>query len=110
MNFARSIARSLLPVAILASGATPSAQPATAPSFAVLVFTKTTGFHHDSIVDGIAALAALGEAHGFTVDATDDAERFTDAALARYRAVIFLNTTGDVLGADQKSAFERYIH
>jgi cytochrome c len=110
MTQTRSTALLLLPVTLLVLGTTWSAQPATAPSFAVLVFTKTTGFHHDSITDGIAALAALGEAHGFAIDATEDAGRFTDATLGRYRVVIFLNTTGDVLGADQKSAFERYIH
>jgi cytochrome c len=43
------------------------------------------------------------------VDATEDATTFTDAALARYRAVVFLSTTGDVLDLAQKTAFERYI-
>jgi len=77
--------------------------------FAVLVFSKTTAFRHDSIPQGIAAVEALGAEHGFAVDSTEDAARFSDANLARYNAVIFLNTTGDVLDADQKAAFERYI-
>ena len=71
----------------------------------VLVFTKTAGFRHDSIADGIADLRK----NGFAVEATEDAGRFTDEGLAPYRAVIFLNTTGDVLAADQERAFERYI-
>jgi type 1 glutamine amidotransferase len=76
--------------------------------FAVLVFTKTTGFRHDSIPQGARAIEQLGAEHGFSVDRTEDAAQF-EANLARYKVVIFLNTTGDLLDADQKAAFERYI-
>jgi cytochrome c len=79
------------------------------PRFSVLVFSKTTGFRHDSIPQGIAALEALGAEHGFAVDRTEDAGRFSDAVLARYKVVVFLNTTGDVLDTGEKAAFERYI-
>jgi cytochrome c len=75
----------------------------------VLVFSKTTGFRHDSIPAGIAAVEALGAEHGFAVEATEDGGRFTDAALSRFKVVVFLSTTGDVLDHDQKAAFERYI-
>jgi type 1 glutamine amidotransferase len=57
----------------------------------------------------VAALTALGAEHGFAADATEDAAVFDDAALAPYRAVVFLLTTGDVLGDAQQAAFERYI-
>ena len=43
------------------------------------------------------------------MDATEDAGAFTSANLARYDAVIWLSTTGDVLDAAQQTAFERYI-
>jgi type 1 glutamine amidotransferase len=79
------------------------------PRFAVLVFSKTTGFRHDSIPQGIAAIEALGAEHGFAVESTADAVQFSDAVLARYRVVVFLNTTGDVLASGEKAAFERYI-
>lgn len=75
----------------------------------VLVFSKTAGFRHDSIPDGIAAVKDLGAAHGFTVDATENAGAFTTKNLARYDAVVWLSTTGDVLNGKQQSAFERYI-
>jgi type 1 glutamine amidotransferase len=81
----------------------------THPRFAGLVFSKTTGFRHDSIPRGIAAIKALGADHGFAVDSTEDASRFTDPELARRKVVVFLNTTGDVLDDIQKAAFERYI-
>ncbi|WP_406356674.1 ThuA domain-containing protein [Streptomyces sp. NBC_00658] len=75
----------------------------------VLVFSKTAGFRHDSIPEGIAAVRELGAADGFTVDATEDAGAFTAGNLSRYDAVVFLSTTGDVLDAAQQGAFERYI-
>jgi type 1 glutamine amidotransferase len=76
----------------------------------VLVFSKTTGFRHDSIPLGIAAIEALGAEHGFAVDSTEEAARFNSATLSRYKVIVFLNTTGDILDAGQKTAFERYIH
>jgi cytochrome c len=77
--------------------------------YSVLVFSRTTGFRHDSIPDAIAAVLALGDQHGFGVDATEDPSVFTDATLAGYSAVIFLLTTGHILESSQQAAFERYI-
>ena len=101
----------LIAFAVLVASISSSAIAETPASsgFSILVFSKTTGYRHDSIPDGIAAIRALGAEHGFSVDATEDASRFTDAGLARYQAVVFLSTTGDILDADQKAAFERYI-
>lgn len=75
----------------------------------VLVFSKTAGYRHDSIGTGIQTLKELGAQHGITVDATEEAGQFTTANLARYDAVVFLSTTGTVLNAEQKQAFEKYI-
>jgi len=75
----------------------------------VLVFTKTAGFYHESIPTGVEAIQKLGEENGFKVDTTRDASVFTDEELKKYKAVIFLSTTGNVLNADQQVAFERYI-
>ncbi|MBC7274714.1 MAG: ThuA domain-containing protein, partial [Streptomyces sp.] len=79
------------------------------PAYKVLVFSKTAGFRHSSIDDGIAALRDLGSANNFTVDATEDSSTFTGGNLAQYRAVVFLSTTGDVLNGTQQTAFEQYI-
>ncbi|HEY3114693.1 MAG TPA: ThuA domain-containing protein, partial [Gemmatimonadaceae bacterium] len=75
----------------------------------VLVFSKTAGFRHSSIGVGLAAIRKLGQENGFSVDATEDAGAFTSKNLARYSAVVFLNTTGNVLDAAQQDDFERYI-
>jgi type 1 glutamine amidotransferase len=78
-------------------------------NFAVLVFSKTAGYRHDSIAAGVAAIRSLGENNGFAVDATEDDKVFIDERLSRYREIIFLSTTGEVLDADERAAFERFI-
>lgn len=75
----------------------------------VLVFSRTAGFRHDSIPAGIAALKELGASSNITVDATETAAQFTTSNLARYDAVVFLSTTGDVLDTEQQKAFENYV-
>jgi type 1 glutamine amidotransferase len=78
-------------------------------TFSILVFSKTAGFRHDSIPAGVTAVRQLGAARGFSVDATEDAAAFTDESLGKYKAVMFLSTTGDVLDPAQEAAFERFI-
>lgn len=75
----------------------------------VLVFSKTAGFRHSSILPGKLAMIKLANENGFSVDTTEDASKFSDAVLKEYGAVVFLNTTGDVLNIFQQAAFERYI-
>ncbi|MGH3148331.1 MAG: ThuA domain-containing protein, partial [Rubrobacter sp.] len=81
----------------------------TSPDFRVLVFSKTTEFRHPSIPDGVAAIRRLGQENDFAVETTEDASQFTNENLDRYDAVVFLNTTGDILDGAQQAAFERYI-
>jgi type 1 glutamine amidotransferase len=75
----------------------------------VLVFTKTTGFRHESIANGVRMLRELAAEDGFVIEHTEDPAAFTDERLARYAAVVFLLTTGDVLDPEQQRAFERYV-
>jgi type 1 glutamine amidotransferase len=74
----------------------------------VLVFSKTAGFRHQSIPDGIAAVRDVG-AGRWETDATEDSSAFTPENLRRYGAVVFLSTTGNVLDDAQQRAFEGYI-
>ncbi|HEV8119082.1 MAG TPA: ThuA domain-containing protein, partial [Thermoanaerobaculia bacterium] len=96
-------------MAVLALGLFLAGSRAAEPPGRVLVFSRTTGFRHDSIPDGIAAIRRLGNEHGFAVDATEDASVFADDTLAPYSAVVFLMTTGDVLDDSQQAAFERFL-
>ena len=78
-------------------------------SHKVLIFSKTAGFHHESIGVGIKAIIKLGEENNFTADTTTDSKNFNTKNLKQYSAVIFLSTTGDVLNSEQEQAFEKYI-
>lgn len=75
----------------------------------VLVFSKTNGFHHSSIPNGKEAIQKLGKENGFAVDLTEDSLLFTEDNLKKYAAVIFLNTTGNILDYKEEAAFERFI-
>ena len=75
----------------------------------VLVFSKTAGYYHESIPQGIAAIQKLGAENGFDVDTTKNAELINEENLAQYATVIFLSTTGDVLNHYQEADFERYV-
>jgi hypothetical protein len=94
------------------SDGAPRPAPATEPGrdgFAVLVFTRTTGFRHASIDDGVAAIRRLGTANGFTVDVTHDPERIQEATLKGYRVVVFLSSTGEPLDPTQQAALKRWV-
>ncbi|HEX5555724.1 MAG TPA: ThuA domain-containing protein [Chitinophagaceae bacterium] len=74
-----------------------------------MVFTKTAGYYHASIPDGVKAIIKLGREHHFRVDTTSDASKFTEDTLKQYSAVVFMSTTHDVLNNYQQADFERYI-
>ncbi|MDA0975246.1 MAG: ThuA domain-containing protein, partial [Planctomycetota bacterium] len=84
------------------------APSATVPLPRILVFTRTMGFRHASIPDGIEAVRRIGKGR-FEVDATEDPQAFTRENLDRYAAIVFLSTTGEVLDAPRQEAFESYI-
>lgn len=85
-------------------------ETAAAPAlFNVLVFSKTTMFRHASITNGVVAIRKLGVENGFAVDATEDSSAFTPANLARYQAVVFLSTSGDILNDEQQTVFQNYL-
>lgn len=114
MSFLASCAVSLA-MSMTNPAAVPTDQPAARTTgqadkdFSVLVYSRTAGFRHDSIPDGIRMVQELGEEHGFKVDATEDPEKFTPENLDQYAVVIFLSTTGDVLDDEQEKAFEGFI-
>ena len=66
-------------------------------------------FRHASITNGIVAIKKLGLENGFAVDATEDSSAFTATNLERYKAVVFLSTSGDILNEQQQTAFEDYL-
>ncbi|MDQ7906436.1 ThuA domain-containing protein [Phytohabitans sp. ZYX-F-186] len=69
----------------------------------VLVFSRTTGFRHDSIPAGVRAMRELHP----RVAATEDPTALED--LTGVDAVVFLNTNGDVLTGAGRAELERYV-
>jgi type 1 glutamine amidotransferase len=103
-----------------------------APAFKLLLYTFSTGFRHDSIPHGIAAIRALGAANGFAVDVKGtarnprgaycanrpepaDVATITAGTLSAYAAVVFLQTTtlpnpaSTLLDDTGKAALESYV-
>lgn len=80
-----------------------------AQQFKALLFTKTDGFHHESIHEGVTGVRLLASRHNFSVDWQENASVFNDKNLEKYQVVIFLNTTGNILNEEQQTAFEKFI-
>lgn len=100
---------SLATLLLLACFAGCASRPAPRARFSALVFSKTLMYRHASITNGIAAIRKLGAENRFSVEATEDASWFTPVNLARYKVVIFLSTSGDILNEEQQSAFREFI-
>ena len=75
----------------------------------VLVFTKTMGWRHGSIEKGVSTLKEIGAQEGWQITQSEDSLAINTENLAKTDLVIFLSTTGDILGSDQEAAFKNYI-
>ena len=78
------------------------------PSYRVFVFHAGASA---AVADaGTAAIRRAGKDGGFAVEASADADRFTANQLSRFRVVVFLGTSGNVLNDAQQTAFEDWFH
>lgn len=83
---------------------------ATQKPLEILVFSKTSGYRHDSIPAGIASLQQLAaETTQFTITSTEDASNFDSAILSRYAAIVLLQTIGDIFNQDQLDALKGFV-
>jgi len=80
-----------------------------AEQFNVLLFTMTQGYHHQSQLEGVAAMRTMAQKHFFTLDWQEDPAVFNDENLKKFQVIVFLSTTGDILNPEQKAAMERFI-
>ena len=85
------------------------AQKAKAQKDAILVFSKTKGFRHQNIPVARQALMELGLKNKITVDTSESSAVFTADNLKKYKAVVFLSTTGNILDEAEQAVFEQYI-
>jgi len=97
----------MIGVAACASGTVTADAGASHPD--LLLYTRTLGFRHDSIPAAVAAMKDLGSREGLTVVATEDPSAFTDERLRGVKAVVFLETTGEVLDKTGQDALQAYI-
>lgn len=77
--------------------------------YSFLVFSKTSGWRHDSIEEGKKALIQIAQNNSFSITLTEDTDYFTPDSLMAYNAVVFLNTTETVFEDTQREAFKEYI-
>ena len=87
-----------------------STAPALANAGKVLVFTGTAGTPNPASADAVTTIKALGTANDFTVDNTADKADINATNLAKYRAVVFVNSAGDALDATGETALTDYVN
>ncbi len=75
----------------------------------VLVFTKTNGYRHASISQGLKMLYDQSPKQNWIITATEDASLFTNDFLSDFDVVVFLNPTGDAIEEQGQKAFENFI-
>lgn len=75
----------------------------------ILVFTKTTGFRHDSIPAGVAAVERIAAELGYETEHTEDAAIYNPLDLARFSAVVWLSPSGDILGELERAALADFV-
>ena len=76
----------------------------------VLVFSKTNGFRHASIADGQEMFKKMAEENNWKLTFSEDSLLINNKVLSKIDVLIFLSTTGNIFGADQKKALQKYIH
>jgi len=79
------------------------------PRLKVLVFSKTAGYRHKSIADGLKMFSELAQQENWTLTATEDAGLFTSDFLKNFDVVVFLSPTHDVLNAQEQAAFKQFM-
>lgn len=79
------------------------------PQFRALVFSKTKGFRHQSIPDGVVALKKLARDNIFDIYTTEDEDYITDQNLSRFDVVILLSTTGTIFNENQKKSIQNFV-
>jgi type 1 glutamine amidotransferase len=78
-------------------------------SINVLVFSKTSGYRHNSISAGLKMLSDLATERKWILTSTENADLFTPEFLKTFDVVVFLNPTQEVLNDQQQKIFEAFM-
>jgi type 1 glutamine amidotransferase len=92
------------------------AAPARTSAGAILIYSGTTGYRHESIPAGIKAISAMAARRGLTVVASEDPTLFSVSSLKRFRAIVLLSCTTDPknpasewLVGDRRDALQQFV-
>ncbi len=92
------------------------AAPAPARAGAILIYSGTTGYRHESIPAGIKAVSAIAARRRLTVVASEDPSVFSADSLKRFRAIVLLSCTTDPknpqsewLVGDRRTALQQFV-
>ena len=72
----------------------------------LVVFSKTSGYRHDSIPNGIVALQKIGSELGYTVIPTETSSDIIDL---EYDVMVFLSPTRDVLNEEEQEHLRNFV-
>src|SRR5437899_13004793 len=88
----------------------PPELPADLKPGAVLIFSKTNGYRDEPAMQASdAALAAICATRGWPFFVTQNGAVMNAAQLARFKVVIWNNTSGDTLSEKQRAAFKLWM-
>jgi type 1 glutamine amidotransferase len=90
--------------------------PAQSSRDAILIYSGTTGYRHDSIPAGINALTAIATKRGLEAVASENPDVFSADSLKRFRAIVLLSCTTDPknpasewLVGDRRKALQQFV-
>ncbi|HEY3667802.1 MAG TPA: ThuA domain-containing protein [Polyangiaceae bacterium] len=81
------------------AGAASAGSAGAAGNNKILIYSKTTGFRHDSIPAAAMAITKAASAFGLVCEQSEDPAKFAAAQLSQYAAVVLLATTGEPFGS-----------
>ena len=86
-----------------------NSKPAFKEPIRILVFSKTNGYRHASISSGLKMLYDQSKNQNWVITATEDSALLRDNFFSGFDVTVFLNSTGDVIGEQGESSFEKFM-
>ncbi|MEP6792961.1 MAG: ThuA domain-containing protein [Saprospiraceae bacterium] len=75
----------------------------------VLIFSKTNAFRHECIEPGTIALESYFKTHGVHSMHSEDSSMISNEKLQPFDAILFFQTTGNILDSIQQLALQKFI-
>ncbi len=75
----------------------------------ILALSKTEGYHHGVIPQSLVTLGEMGQKNKWEITATEDSMMLMSSILKNIDVVIFLHTTGNILGSPQQKALKDFV-